>query len=148
VNSQNIRRDILDVSARLRNRLQRSLKKFGDEEVLQDEVQTPQRDGRFVLRLRVETKRSVRRHYPRRIASGQTVFMEPAETYDMNNELAILHGREQREMIRILRTLSAEVGAVSYGIDAAVDVMTESDSILARCTICAGLWRHDADDCR
>lgn len=126
-----IRRDILDVSARLRNRLQRILKKFGDEELLQDEFIT-QRDGRFVLPLRVETKRSVEGIIHGVSASGQTVFMEPAETYDMNNELAILHGREQREMIRILTTLSAEVGAVSYGIDAAVEVMTELDSILAR----------------
>lgn len=126
-----IRRDILDVSARLRSRLQRILKKFGDEELLQDEFIT-QRDGRFVLPLRVETKRSVEGIIHGVSASGQTVFMEPAETYDMNNELAILHGREQREMIRILTTLSAEVGAVSYGIDAAVDVMTELDSILAR----------------
>lgn len=126
-----IRRDILDVSARLRNRLQRILKKFGDEELLQDEF-ISQRDGRFVLPLRVETKRSVEGIIHGVSASGQTVFMEPAETYEMNNELAILHGREQREMIRILTTLSAEVGAVSYGIDAAVDVMTELDSILAR----------------
>lgn len=126
-----IRRDILDVSARLRSRLQRILKKFGDEELLQDEFIT-QRDGRFVLPLRVETKRSVEGIIHGVSQSGQTVFMEPAETYEMNNELAILHGREQREMIRILTTLSAEVGAVSYGIDAAVDVMTQLDSILAR----------------
>ncbi|MCX6140422.1 MAG: endonuclease MutS2 [Candidatus Kapabacteria bacterium] len=128
---QSIRREIHDLSAKLRNRLQRILKKYGDEELLQDEFIT-QRDGRFVLPLRVETKRSVEGIIHGVSQSGQTVFMEPAETYEMNNDLAILHGREQREIIRILSTLSAEVGAVAYGIDSAVDVLTELDTILAR----------------
>lgn len=127
----NIRREIHELSARLRIRLQRMLKKFGEEELLQEDFIT-QRDGRFVLPLRVETKRSVEGIIHGVSASGQTVFMEPAETYEMNNDLAILNGREQREIIRILTTITSEVGAVSYGIESAVAVLTELDTILAR----------------
>ncbi|MFN5379010.1 MAG: endonuclease MutS2, partial [Ignavibacteria bacterium] len=126
-----IRRDIHELSARLRLRLQRILKKFGEDELLQEEFVT-QRDGRFVLPLRVENKRSVEGIIHGVSQSGQTVFLEPAETYELNNELAILHGREQREMIRILTTLTAEVGSVSHAIEAAVDVLTFIDSIIAR----------------
>ena len=126
-----IRRDIHALSARLRLRLQRILKKYGQEDVLQDEFIT-QREGRFVLPLRVESKRAVDGIIHGVSQSGQTVFMEPAETYDMNNELAILHGREQREVIRILTTLSAEVGSVADNILVAVGVLTEVDSVLAR----------------
>jgi DNA mismatch repair protein MutS2 len=126
-----IRRDIHELSARLRLRLQRILKKFGEEELLQEEFVT-QRDGRFVLPLRVENKRSVEGIIHGVSQSGQTVFLEPAETYELNNELAILHGREQREMIRILTTLTAEVGSVSHEIEAAVDVLTYIDSVIAR----------------
>lgn len=126
-----IRRDIHELSARLRLRLQRILKKFGEEELLQEEFVT-QRDGRFVLPLRVENKRAVEGIIHGVSQSGQTVFLEPAETYELNNELAILHGREQREMIRILTTLTAEVGSVSHEIEAAVDVLTYIDSVIAR----------------
>lgn len=126
-----IRRDIHELSARLRLRLQRILKKFGEDELLQEEFVT-QRDGRFVLPLRVENKRSVEGIIHGVSQSGQTVFMEPAETYELNNELAILHGREQREMIRILTTLTAEVGSVSHDVEAAVDVLTFIDSVIAR----------------
>jgi len=126
-----VRREIHDLSARLRTRLQRILKKYGDEEILQDDIIT-QRDGRFVLPLRVETKRSVEGIIHGVSASGQTVFMEPAETYEMNNDLAILHGREQREIIRILTTLTAEIGATAHDLAVAVDVLTDIDTILAR----------------
>ena len=126
-----IRRDIHELSARLRLRLQRILKKFGEDELLQDEFVT-QRDGRFVLPLRVENKRAVEGIIHGMSQSGQTVFLEPAETYELNNELAILHGREQREMIRILTTLTAEVGSVSHAIESAVDVLTFIDSVIAR----------------
>jgi len=126
-----IRRDIHELSARLRLRLQRILKKFGQDDVLQDEFIT-QREGRFVLPLRVESKRAVDGIIHGVSQSGQTVFMEPAETYDMNNELAILHGREQREVIRILTTLSAEIGSVADNILVAVSVLTEVDTVLAR----------------
>ncbi|MBU3742910.1 MAG: hypothetical protein FGM24_11625, partial [Candidatus Kapabacteria bacterium] len=53
---QSIRREIHEVSARLRHRLQRILRKFGEDELLMDEFVT-QRDGRFVLPLKVENKR-------------------------------------------------------------------------------------------
>jgi len=126
-----IRREIHELSARLRLRLQRILKKFGEEELLQEEFVT-QRDGRFVLPLRVENKRSVEGIIHGVSHSGQTVFLEPAETYELNNDLAILHGREQREMIRILTTLTAEVGSVSHAIEQAAVVLTFVDSVIAR----------------
>lgn len=131
-----IRREIHDLSARLRLRLQRILKKFGEEDVLQDEFIT-QREGRFVLPLRVESKRVVDGIIHGVSQSGQTVFMEPAETYDMNNELAILRGREQREIIKILTVLSAEIGSVADAILGAVAILTQIDTIIARASFAA-----------
>lgn len=128
---QSIRREIHELSARLRHRLGKILKQYGEEDLLQEDFIT-QRDGRFVLPLRVETKRSVEGIIHGVSASGQTVFMEPAETYVMNNELALLNGREQREIIRILTTLTAEIGATSHLVDGAVLILTELDSIIAR----------------
>ncbi|MCU0331372.1 MAG: endonuclease MutS2 [Candidatus Kapabacteria bacterium] len=126
-----IRRDIHELSARLRTRLQRMLKKFGEEELLQDEFVT-QRDGRFVLPVRVENKRSVPGIIHGVSASGGTVFLEPAETFEMNNDLSILHNQELREIQRILTTLTAEVGSVSYALEASFATLIEFDTILAR----------------
>lgn len=128
---QSIRRDIVELSARLRSRLQKILRKFGEDEVLQDEFIT-QRDGRFVLPVRVENKRTIAGIIHGMSQTGSTVFMEPAETFDMNNDLSLLHGREQREVIRILTTLTAEVAAVSSSISAAFDVLLNLDTTLAR----------------
>jgi DNA mismatch repair protein MutS2 len=126
-----IRKEIHELQARLRSRLQRILKKFGEEEILQDEFIT-QRDGRFVLPLRVSDKRSVEGIIHGVSSTGQTVFLEPAETYEMNNDLSLLRGREQREIIKILTTLTAEVSTVSHHLEAAVDVMTKIDTVIAR----------------
>ncbi|MDZ4745708.1 MAG: endonuclease MutS2 [bacterium] len=128
---QAIRKEIHELSARLRSRLQRILKKFGEDEILQDEFIT-QRDGRFVLPLRVGDKRSVPGIIHGVSQSGSTVFMEPAETFDMNNELSLLHARENREIIKILTTLTAELAAVAPDVRAAFDVLLQLDSILAR----------------
>lgn len=128
---QSIRKEIHELSARLRTRLLRILKKFGEEELLQDEFIT-QRDGRFVLPLRVESKRSVPGIIHGVSQSGSTVFMEPAETFDMNNELSLLHNRENREIIKILTTLTAELASVAPEVRAAFDVLLELDGILAR----------------
>lgn len=128
---QSIRREIHSLSARLRARLQKIVKKFGEDEILQEDFVT-QRDGRFVVPLRAENKRAVDGIIHGVSATGQTVFLEPAETYEMNNELSLLKGREQREIIKILTTLTAEIGSISHGIEGAFQVMTELDTVLAR----------------
>lgn len=128
---QSIRREIHALSARLRTRLQRILKQYGDDELLQDEFIT-QRDGRFVLPMRAGEKRAVQGIIHGMSSTGQTVFLEPAETFEMNNELSLLRGREQREIIRILTLLTAEVSTISHHLEAAFDVMTTLDTLIAR----------------
>jgi DNA mismatch repair protein MutS2 len=123
---QQIRREIHQVSARLRSRLQKILKQYGEEELLQEEFIT-QREGRFVLPIRVGNKRAVDGVIHGMSASGNTVFLEPAETFEMNNELSLLHGRENRELIKILTTLTAEVGAMASPLHHTVQVLTELD---------------------
>ena len=126
-----IRREIHALEARLRSRLQRILKKFGEEELLQDDFIT-QRDGRFVLPLQVQNKRAVEGIIHGVSQSGQTVFLEPAETYELNNELSLLRSKELREIINILTTLTAEVGSVSYDLEEAASILVTLDTLFAR----------------
>ncbi|MBI2793377.1 MAG: endonuclease MutS2 [Ignavibacteria bacterium] len=128
---QTIRRDIHELEARLRHRLQRILKKYGEDELLQEDFIT-QRDGRFVLPLRAENKRAVDGIIHGVSQTGSTVFFEPAETYEMNNDLSLLHGREQREIIRILTMLTSEVGSVGSHLEAASEILIHLDTLIAR----------------
>ncbi|TAE32794.1 MAG: hypothetical protein EAZ92_01195 [Candidatus Kapaibacterium sp.] len=126
-----IRREITDTSNRLRSRLQKLLKKVAEDDVVQDEFIT-QRDGRFVLPMKTEYKR----HIPGIIHSvsqtGSTVFLEPAETFEMNNELSLLHSEERREIERILTVLTGEIGAEADDFLQTVGIMARVDSCHAK----------------
>ncbi len=64
------------------------------------------RDGRLVIPIQAEHKRKVKGFILDESATGQTVFMEPAEMLDTNNEIRDLEHAEKREVIRILRELT------------------------------------------
>lgn len=126
-----IRREIQETSQRLRARLNRILKKLHTDDLLQDDFIT-QREGRFVMPVRVENKRVVPGIIHGVSQTGSTVFLEPAETIDLNNELSILHNQELREIQRILTVLTAEIGAHAVAIGYAFDVLVHLDTLHAR----------------
>lgn len=128
---QRIRQDIFDTGAKLRNRLNKILAKLGEENLVQDEYLT-QREGRFVVPLKVENKRVIPGLIHGVSSSGSTVFLEPAETFDLNNELSLLHSEEQREIIRILTTLTGEIGGVANELLHSLDIITHIDTIHAK----------------
>lgn len=128
---QNIRRSIHDKSARLRSRLQKILRKVSDEEMVMEEFVTL-REGRFVLPVKSEHKK----HLPGIIhglsQTGSTVFIEPSEIIETNNELSLLFNEEKREMYRILSNLTSEIGEKSSGFLSSMEIMGHLDSIIAR----------------
>jgi DNA mismatch repair protein MutS2 len=67
------------------------------------------RDGRLVLPIQAEHKRRVKGFILDESASGQTVFMEPAEMLDINNEIRDLEHSEKREVIKILKELTDQL---------------------------------------
>lgn len=126
-----IRRDIIDKSAALRSRLQRILRRVSDEELVTDEYVTL-REGRLVLPVKVESKRKIPGIIHGESQSGGTVFLEPAEIFDMNNEIAELTFAERREVERILRTLTEEIGAEATDFLASMSHLQTVDSCHAR----------------
>lgn len=126
-----IRRDIIDRSAALRARLQKILRRVSDEELVTDEYITL-REGRLVLPVRSEAKRKIPGIIHGESHSGGTVFLEPAEIFDMNNEISELTFAERREIERILRSLTEEVGADAPLFIEGVRILQHIDSIWAR----------------
>ena len=125
-----IRREIRLLNERIRARLAEYL--VGEEsKYLQDAVIT-MRGDRYVIPVKVEYKRSVKGFIHDRSQTGQTVFIEPEEVLEMNNELRSLTIDEQEEIERILGELSRAAGAMREGLEGDIAILYEADSYYAR----------------
>lgn len=67
------------------------------------------RDGRLCIPLLAENKRKVKGFVHDESASGQTVYMEPEEVFQLNNQVRDLEFDKRREIIKILTALSNEL---------------------------------------
>jgi len=71
-----------------------------------DEAEITIRNGRSVIPLPASNKRIIRGFIHDESASGQTVYIEPEEIFEINNEVRELEAAERREIIRILAAFS------------------------------------------
>src|SRR2546428_6125880 len=90
------------------------------------------RNERFVIPVRAEHRRSVPGVAHGASATGQTVFMEPFETVEANNQLVQLAEDEAAEIARILRELTEKLQMVRGPLLAAAETIAEVDSVFAR----------------
>jgi DNA mismatch repair protein MutS2 len=128
---QKIRSAIRSVSETLRKRLERILKSLSLEGMAQEELITT-RDGRMVLPVKVEYKHKVPGFIHSASASGATVFIEPAETLDINNEMRDYQIREQREIQRILRAITEMIADRKTQLLVSLDTLSEFDFVYAK----------------
>ena len=103
-----IRRETEKARHRLNRKLESIVKDPRLADHLQDKLVTI-RNGRYVIPVRVGQKRSVDGIVHGSSSSGATVFMEPLDTLEMNNELVRLIEREEREIRRILGELTDRI---------------------------------------
>ena len=80
----------------------------------------------------MEYKRSVKGFIHDRSQTGQTVFVEPEEVLEMNNELRSLAIDEEEEVERILGELSRAVGRMRDDLERDAEFLAEIDSYYAR----------------
>jgi len=126
-----IRRSMVLATEALRRRLESILRSVAKQEFLQDEIVTT-RDGRFVIPIKTEYKHNVPGFIHSTSSSGATVFIEPAESLELNNALRELQLREQREIHRILADLTKQVAEIREPLAVSFSVLTELDVIFAR----------------
>lgn len=119
--------------ARLRSQITRSLESLmrRSEAAIQDELVTIRND-RFVIPVKADHRGRVGGVAHGFSSSGATVFIEPLETIDSNNELQSLRETEEREITRILFTLSEELRAQLPGLEMAAHAVAELDFITAK----------------
>ena len=126
-----IRRAMRVAGSRVREALQKIITSPSYAKVLQEPIIT-MKNGRYVVPVKAEHKGAVPGLTHDISSSGATLFIEPMSAVKANNEIRELLAREEREIERILRELSAE--ASDFGEDIALDynVLTELDLIFAK----------------
>jgi DNA mismatch repair protein MutS2 len=85
-----------------------------------------------VIPVKVEQKRRVQGVVHGASSSGQTVFVEPLETIEQNNELVRLFDEEQGEIHRILLEMTRRIGERSLEIAAAAETLAELELQFAK----------------
>ncbi|HXY49607.1 MAG TPA: endonuclease MutS2 [Terriglobales bacterium] len=126
-----IRRDIERQKRAIQESLRGYLRRLAEGEVVQDELITI-RGERFVIPVKIEQKRRVPGVVHGSSSSGQTVFVEPIETIERNNDLVRLLDEEQAEMHRILEEMTGCIAQHGAEIRSASDVLSELELEFAK----------------
>jgi DNA mismatch repair protein MutS2 len=97
-----IRNELASKSMQVSRRLNAILKQAQSEGIVDSEVSVTVRNGRGVIPVSVFDKRKIRGLIHDQSASGKTVYIEPEEIVEINNEIIELEYEEKREIVRIL----------------------------------------------
>ncbi len=90
------------------------------------------RDGRLVIPVKAGDKRAIRGFIHDESATGQTVYIEPAEIFDTSNEIKELEYAERREIHRILLAFTRLLRPYLSELRKAWDMLGELDFIRAK----------------
>jgi DNA mismatch repair protein MutS2 len=118
---------------RLRDRIQRQLQAVmaAQKAVVQDAIVT-MRNDRFVIPLKADARRMVGGIVHGESASGATVYVEPEQVVELNNQLLHTQAEEERAIRAVLRELTVRVAAQRAPLDQALQLVGEIDVVCAK----------------
>ncbi|MEX2600555.1 MAG: endonuclease MutS2 [Balneolaceae bacterium] len=122
----------------LRNTVQKIYKRIAGEGMASDEGPTL-RSGRMVIPVLAEYKRKVEGFIHDVSSSGQTVYLEPSETLQINNDIRQLESAEKREIELLLKKLTSQVREQRGPLSRNSEIVGALDLIHAR-TLAAEQW--------
>jgi DNA mismatch repair protein MutS2 len=126
-----LRQRLAEVDQRVQNQIKRLLRDAELRKILRYPNATVSGDH-YVLPVAVNHRHKLQGVVHRTSSTGETVYIEPAGVASLSAERAVLKGEEDREIRRILRKLSSDVGKVSRPLTHAIDVMARLDFITAK----------------
>jgi DNA mismatch repair protein MutS2 len=113
------------------NRLDSMIKSHDMEKYIQESLIT-ERNGRYVIPIKIELRREVKGIVHDISNTGATAFIEPMATLDLGNELREAVIEEQNEVERILASLSAAIGEEEVTISLNLKLVAEIDMALSK----------------
>lgn len=126
---RSIRSTIHTLERRIRERLDRTIRQKSN--LLSDTIVTI-RNNRYVIPVKQEHRLAFGGIVHDQSSSGQTLFMEPNEVVQMNNELQANRGKEREEIEKILKRLSEEIATYEQELQQNVRILASFDFIYAR----------------
>jgi DNA mismatch repair protein MutS2 len=125
------RRDMRISHDRLYDRLQRLIASSRVTPYLQEALIT-QRSGRYVIPLKSEFKGRVPGIVHDQSASGATLFIEPLSTVELNNQWREAQLAEEKEVQRVLASLSGLLAQEANAVRWTVEALSELDLAFAK----------------
>ncbi len=126
-----LRQKIKSLNAKIREKLNSYLS--SSNKFMQDNLVT-MRSGRYVIPVKSEYRSSVKGFIHDQSASGATVFIEPEQVIEYNNELKTVIIEEQAEIQRILVELTSKIGLIANELRWNIENLTEIDITFAKAT--------------
>ncbi len=126
-----VRHKLGDVEERVQNQIRRLLRDPELRKILRYPNATVSGDH-YVLPVAVNHRHKLQGVVHRTSSTGETVFIEPSGVASLSAERSVLKGEEEREIRRILRRLSGEVGRIAKPLTYAVDILAHLDLITAK----------------
>lgn len=125
-----IRNEIKHKKDELQRLVNKLIKSLSSNELIRDEYVTL-REGRVVVPVKAEHKRHIKGFIHSESSSGQTVYIEPEETLNLNNEIVTLSFAENREIEKILRELTQKISENSDDLLKSLFIISEIDKYFA-----------------
>ena len=136
-----IRGRIKGVKERIRRRLEEILQRASRRGIVQTDLIT-QRNDRFVLLVRSDAKGRMEGIVHDVSGSGASLYLEPMEVVELNNELGLLRQQEREEEERILKYLSSKVAERAPQLRADLGVQVDVDLLYAKALLAQRLGAH------
>lgn len=126
-----IRKQIKSVNAKIKETLQGILHSHSYQDMLQEPVITIRQD-RYCLPIKIEHKGQFKGIVHDQSATGATVFMEPMQVVELNNQLRVLEHKEHEEIQKILDMLTTLIVPITDELEISYDTLVQLDVIFAR----------------
>src|SRR5467141_797080 len=126
-----IRQRLVELDERVQNRINRLLRDPELRKILRYPNATVSGDH-YVLPVAINHRHKLPGVVHRTSSTGETVFIEPAGVASLSAERVVLKGEEDREIRRILRRLTGEVGKVAKQLGYAIEILARLDLITSK----------------
>ena len=126
-----IRKEITMKNSAIKNKINSMVNSSETQKYLQDNIVT-MRNDRYVLPVRAEYRSMVKGLVHDQSSSGATLFVEPMQIVEMNNQLATLKIEEKKEIERILYQLSSMIAEIEEPIKTNQSILKDLDYIFAK----------------
>lgn len=127
-----IRKEQLALESQASRKITQLLGQAKSQGLVASDTELALRNGRLVIPLPVAEKRRIKGFVHDQSATGQTVFLEPEEVFELNNRLRELGLEERREVIRILRDFADQLRPAIPSLLQAYKMLGHMDAIRAK----------------